>query len=667
MTFLQPFILWGLPLILLPVLIHLFNRLRHRPMPWAAMQFLRSATRKSTRYAKLRQLLVLLFRVLAVLAFILALSRPLAGGWAGGVLGGAPDVVLLLLDRSASMEVKDSGNQQTKRETALKALADAAKGLEEKSRFVLIDSAVNSPQELAGTATLTDLSSTAPTDTAADLPALLQGALDWLAQNKPGSAEIWIASDLQRSNWQPQSDRWSALASGLAALPQNVRVRLLALNKEAEANTSVALREVTRHIRGAGAELELVVELERNSISATPVPLVFNVGGIQSEVELKLVGQSLRYRHRIALEDKTASGFGYVELPADANLRDNRVYFIHSPPPLLRVAVVGGDLQSTRMLQFAAAPDRKNTNQVSEVLRADNLAKVEWKDYAAVLWQSKLPEGDTAKQLQAFVEMGGVVLFLPNGDAGKFGDQGWGELQNAPADKDYPVARWEERDGPLAKTDEGLSLPVNELIVIRRQSITGDAVPLATFSDGAALLTRRNVGKGQVFFCATLPNLDWSDLSDGGVLVPMLQRVVQAGGRRFTQGAQLACGDLPARSNERWEAVLSSGGTAPDARLHTGVFRVANQIVAVNRPAREDENEVLDAPKAKELFAGVPVQLFEEKEGAADKKQTEVWRLLLAGMLLFLVVEGILILPEPNESVARAAAPAGASAAFTNA
>lgn len=666
MTFLQPFILWALPLILLPVLIHLFNRLRHRPMPWAAMQFLRSATRKSTRYARLRQLLVLLFRVLAVLAFILALSRPLAGGWAGGMMGGAPDVVILLLDRSASMEMKDSGSQQTKREIALKALVEAAKGIEEKSRFVLLDSAVKTPQELAGVATLAELSLAAPTDTAADLPSMLQNALDWLTQSKPGTAEIWIASDLQRSNWHPESDRWSALATGLAALPQNVRVRLLALNKEPEANTSVALREVTRRIRGAGAELELVIELERNNISGASVPLVFNIGGVQSQVDIKLDGQSLRYRHRIPLEDKGSSGFGYIELPVDANLRDNRAYFVHSPAALLRVAVVGGDLQSTRVLQFAGAPDRKNTNQVSEVLRPENLAKVDWKDYAAVLWQTKLPEGEEAKKLQTFVEAGGTVLFFPNGDAGKFGDQGWGELQNAPTGKDYPVARWEEKDGPLAKTDEGLSLPLDEMVIIRRQSITGDAVLLATFADGAPLLTRRNVGKGQVLFCATLPNYDWSDLADGGVLVPMLQRVVQSGGRRFTQGAQLVCGDLPARSNERWEPIVSGGGTAADARLHSGVFRTGNQVVAVNRSVGEDEREVLEAVKAKELFAGVPVQLFEEKEGAADKRQSEIWRLLLAGMLLFLVVEGFLVLPERNEETARAEMPAG-STVLTNA
>ena len=80
MTFLAPFATAWWLLALLPILVHLFNRLRHRKLPWAAMMFLRMANRKSTRYAKLRQWLVLLFRVLAVLALLFALSRPLDGG-----------------------------------------------------------------------------------------------------------------------------------------------------------------------------------------------------------------------------------------------------------------------------------------------------------------------------------------------------------------------------------------------------------------------------------------------------------------------------------------------------------------------------------------------------------------------------------------------------------
>jgi len=83
MTFLQSSLLWGLPLVALPVLIHLLNRMRYRTMPWAAMMFLLTASRHSVRHARLRHLLLLLCRVLVLVALIVALARPLVGGWAG--------------------------------------------------------------------------------------------------------------------------------------------------------------------------------------------------------------------------------------------------------------------------------------------------------------------------------------------------------------------------------------------------------------------------------------------------------------------------------------------------------------------------------------------------------------------------------------------------------
>src|SRR5204863_2262623 len=140
MTFLQPIILWGLPLVLLPVIIHLLNRMRHRPQPWAAMRFLVSATRSSVSNARLKQWLILALRVLAVLMLVLFLSRPLAGGWLGWALSPAPDAILLLLDRSASMETRVAGSAATKREEALRALSKAVEEFQESSHVILMDS-----------------------------------------------------------------------------------------------------------------------------------------------------------------------------------------------------------------------------------------------------------------------------------------------------------------------------------------------------------------------------------------------------------------------------------------------------------------------------------------------------------------------------------------------
>ena len=107
MNFLQPLVLIGLPLMLLPIIIHLINQQRHRTMPWAAMMFLMTAKRMSRGMARIRHILILLMRTLAIAALIFAISRPLSGGWLGSIGLAKPDVTMVLLDRSASMEAQD--------------------------------------------------------------------------------------------------------------------------------------------------------------------------------------------------------------------------------------------------------------------------------------------------------------------------------------------------------------------------------------------------------------------------------------------------------------------------------------------------------------------------------------------------------------------------------
>lgn len=76
MSFLEPLILAALPLMALPILIHLIHRHRHQSVPWAAMMFLVSAKRMNKGMARLRHILILLMRIVAVGALIFAVSRP---------------------------------------------------------------------------------------------------------------------------------------------------------------------------------------------------------------------------------------------------------------------------------------------------------------------------------------------------------------------------------------------------------------------------------------------------------------------------------------------------------------------------------------------------------------------------------------------------------------
>jgi uncharacterized membrane protein len=94
----------------LPVLIHLINMMRHRRVKWAAMDFLLASYKKHRNWVWLKQLLLLLMRVAAMLFAVMMLAglgcqfEPLAH-----LLGGKPTHHYVLLDDSYSMSDRLGG------------------------------------------------------------------------------------------------------------------------------------------------------------------------------------------------------------------------------------------------------------------------------------------------------------------------------------------------------------------------------------------------------------------------------------------------------------------------------------------------------------------------------------------------------------------------------
>jgi hypothetical protein len=650
-TFLHPFILWGLPLISIPVIIHFINRMRYRSIPWAAMMFLLSATRHSTRYARLRQILILCCRVLAVLTLILALSRPLAGGWMGWLFAPAPDTILLLLDRSATMERETSPGQPTKRQQALKLFADAGRKYEGVSRIFLIESVQCQPQEIAGLQVLPELASVSATDTSADIPSMLQAGLEWLNNNKVGTAEIWVASDLQASNWRPADSRWKILGSYGSIMSRRLRARLLALPRNTAPDASVSIQKVTRHRRAGQSELDLELNIQRDADSPSAFPLVMVTDGIRSQVDVKMPNLSLVMHQRVNLGPKREGGWCQVELPSDSNSRNNCAYWAYPSETTLHAIAVGTDTKSLRFLQLATAPSPREMNLFCETVNSAELDQVNWKENALVVWQDSLPEGEVARHLLTFLERGGTAIFFPPGntDSRRFAGMGWGELEKATTDKPYRITRWEEKEGPLAKTEEGLSLPLSELTILHRQRMIGNQNALAVFADGQPFLARQAIGKGSLLACASLPRTDWSNLSTGTVLVPLMQRLMATGAQFLNQSGESFCGEWsPPAGSGPWKCVDSTDTRDPCFR--SGVYRSGNQFLALNRPLSEDEKESMDIVAVKALFGDIPVQIFEEKPDHSSSLQSEIWRTFLIAMLVVMLLEGFLVMPTGRDT-----------------
>jgi hypothetical protein len=235
----------------------------------------------------------------------------------------------------------------------------------------------------------------------------------------------------------------------------------------------------------------------------------------------------------------------------------------------------------------------------------------------------------------------------------------WGDAQNAEGQEGFRILRWDEEEGPLAKSDEHQSLPLAQTTFMRRRAINGQKNALAAFEDGAAFLTHQSLGRGEIYFCASLPDPAWSSLGEGPVLVPMLQRMLLAGGRRLQQVSAVACGELSAVDQARqWAPVDST--EAKDIRTQAGVYRSGDRFLAVNRPASEDEPEILDSDQARKLFGDLPVQTLQERYLNVGQLQGEIWRVFVFAMLLFLLGEAVLILPPRRIATAQTATPAKA-------
>ena len=76
MSFLYPSFLWALGLVAVPVIIHLFHFRRFKKVYFSNVRFLQEVKEESSIRSRLRNLLVLLFRCLAVIALVLAFAQP---------------------------------------------------------------------------------------------------------------------------------------------------------------------------------------------------------------------------------------------------------------------------------------------------------------------------------------------------------------------------------------------------------------------------------------------------------------------------------------------------------------------------------------------------------------------------------------------------------------
>jgi hypothetical protein len=273
---------WGLPLAAAPLLIHLLNRLRHKRVSFAAVEFLLASQHRYRTQVLLRQILLLALRTAAVAGIVLALAQPRWTSGLAGLLGTGRTLHVVLLDDSASMGDRGTAGGGT---TAFD------RGRAAIARLVT-DVAAMPAQEIAlgrftplvsGSATVADrfdlqrqpatargaaAFATKGTAATATTPTEAILAVEPLFAPAAGLTQVlWLVSDFRTQDWR-QADEARAALRRLADAGVTVRLVNAAPPEATEANLAIDAMELAGGVPATGAVVTCEVTVRNDGETA---------------------------------------------------------------------------------------------------------------------------------------------------------------------------------------------------------------------------------------------------------------------------------------------------------------------------------------------------------------------------------------------------------------
>lgn len=372
-AFVNPALLWGLGLLAAPILIHLINLWRRRPVQWAAMEFLLESQKKNRRWVVLRQLLLLLARLAAIAALVMVLAQPLLGNRFGSLLGGARTHHVILLDDSFSMSDRWGDTSAFARgKQAIERIVQRAGRLGGGQMATLLrfsqaggDKTPARPDMLAARLTTTAgadverlLLKLDPSQTAAGPLAAIEAAGKLLDETSGDNVVLYIVSDFRANEWQaPQAlreelSRWRN---------RQAQVRLVACVDEQHANLAVTSLKPQRGLLAAGVPFFVEVAVKNfgaERIAGVPV-LLREDGHARPAVVIDGIAPGATETQRFLVNFPTAAEHVVTaSTEVDSVAADNSRSAVIDVPVGVPVLVVDGDAAGAdgKFLALALSP-----------------------------------------------------------------------------------------------------------------------------------------------------------------------------------------------------------------------------------------------------------------------------------------------------------------------
>jgi len=428
MAFLNSIALWGELAALgvaVPILIHLFNRLRYRRVDWAAMDFLRRAMVVRSRRIKLEDALLMALRCLALGLIGLALARPTYTGSGASWLAGREAGALIAVDGSFSM---GHGGNFTRLQRARQRVSEVAGTLHPGQPVTLVVMGTRPRILLRNAGYEKERFEKVLEEETRVYPERLRlepnlEELETLAREiRAASRECYLITDAQARTWEELSDKARA---SLASLGELARLFVVSTAPDPGENLALTRLDLAGGALRKGATA--VFEAEVRNFGARPVQsMTVRLSANGKAVDQRIIERLEPGRRQAVLLSLTCQEAGDVQLAAsfgsDALPLDNERRLVAAVRETFRVLVVDGRLSpvpfksATDYLLTALQPRRSGAWASLDVRRVSPrelpVQALEEADAVCLADVPELPAGQ-AQKLRAFVEKGGgLVIFL---------------------------------------------------------------------------------------------------------------------------------------------------------------------------------------------------------------------------------------------------------------
>ncbi len=284
LSFLNSLFLIGLVAAIIPILIHLFIKYKPKIVYFSSLRFLKEVQKKKSRLFRLRELLLLITRILIIIFFILALARPvLKALLPQKSTSHAPTAIALIIDNSFSMNYLEKENTLFS-EAGVKT-QDILELLNDKDRVMLVslDGTFNAKHDYftSPSQAVKELQSISISDETLSLQQVLESIKPQLEKADMINKEIYFITDGQRTPWKDIEE--VKLSADLFVIPvgeDSVRQNLSSVSARyvpkilSETNNPVIRAEVKNNSSKPLADV--IVSLVLNNITRAETALNLN-------------------------------------------------------------------------------------------------------------------------------------------------------------------------------------------------------------------------------------------------------------------------------------------------------------------------------------------------------------------------------------------------------